>query len=169
MAVNKNWYLLTSKPNQDEKAEHNLLNQGYEVYRPLAKRLRKRRGKVVEIIESLFPRYIFICLDTVNDNWAPIRSTFGVANIVRFGMEPAKVPLQLILDLKFQEDDFSERAIDLDRFKQGESIIIEKGAFKGLQAVFDCYDNSQQRSFVLLEMMGKLAKLPVETISISRV
>ena len=169
MTVDKSWYLLQSKPNQDEKAELQLLNQEYEVYRPLAKRLRKYRGKIVEKIESLFPRYLFIRLNTVDDNWAPIRSTVGVSSIVRFGLEPAKVPDQLILDLRFQEGDFSKRAVDLDRFKEGESVLVEEGAFKGLKAVFDCYDNGQQRSFVLLEIMGRLTKLPVNTVNISRI
>lgn len=168
MTADKHWYLLQSKPNQDEKAEQQLLNQHYKVYRPRAKRLRKHRGKVVEKIESLFPRYLFVHLDTANDNWVSIRSTIGVSGIVRFGIKPAQVPDQLILDLMVQEDDFSERAIDLDRFKAGESVLVEEGAFKGLQAVFDCYDNGQQRSFVLLEMMGKLTRLPVNTTGISR-
>lgn len=168
MAVNKSWYLLASKPQQDEKAEQQLENQGYEVYRPLAKRLRKHRGKMIERVESLFPRYLFICLDTTADNWAPIRSTYGVSGIIRFGIEPAKIPTNIIDELKFCEGLFSEKSNDLDRFKQGESVVVEEGAFKGVQAIFDCYDSGEQCSFVLLELMGKLTKLPVNTINISR-
>lgn len=69
----RQWYLLTSKPFKDELAEIELGKQGYEVYRPLAQRLRKQRGKLVKKTESLFPRYLFIALNELTDNWAPIR------------------------------------------------------------------------------------------------
>ena len=162
----RNWYLLTSKPKQDEKAEKQLLNQGYKIYRPLARRLRKSRGKMVERIESLFPRYIFIHLDLVEDNWFPIRSTIGVSDFVRFGGEPAKVPSEIVTTLKLQEDEVANKAIDLDRFKRGEKIIVNYGAFKGLQAVFECYEDGEQRSVVLLQMLGKMTKLTVDTVAI---
>ena len=168
MDVAKSWYVLTSKPKQDEKAEYNLLNQGYEVYRPLAKRLRKYRGKMIEREESLFPRYLFISLDTVNDNWAPIRSTRGVSQIVRFGMEPAKISTELINDLKASEGILSEKATEMDRFKKGETVIIETGAFKGIKAIFDCYHDGQQCVNVLFELMGKMTKLPINVTDISK-
>ncbi len=167
MGGEKSWYLLTSKPKQDERAEQQLLNQGYDVYRPLAKRLRKQRGKMVTRVESLFPRYLFISLDIVNDNWAPIRSTYGVSGVVRFGMEPAKIPTSVVDDLKRAEGLLSEKAESLDRFKKGEQVLIEQGAFKGLQAIFDCYDSGEQCAFVLIEMMGTLTKLPISTVDIS--
>ena len=115
--TDRNWFLLTSKPHKDEVAEFQLRNQGYDVYRPLAKRLRTQRGKVITKVESLFPRYMFIHLDHgVNDNWAPIRSTTGISSFVRFGTEAARVPEALIMSLKQQEAMLGERAIDLDRF-----------------------------------------------------
>ena len=168
MDLTKNWYVLLSKPKQDEKAEFNLRNQGYEVYRPMAKRLRKYRGKMIEREESLFPRYLFVSLDTINDNWAPIRSTRGVSQIVRFGMEPAKIPAELINDLKVSEGILAEKAIEMDRFKKGEKIIIETGPYRGIQAIFECYQDGDQCVHVLFEMMGKMTKLPINVTNISK-
>ena len=34
-AAARHWYLLQCKPRQDERAEENLLRQGYHCYRPL--------------------------------------------------------------------------------------------------------------------------------------
>ena len=96
----RHWWLVITKPRQDELAENNLNNQGYETYRPLAKRLRKFRGKMKPRIESLFPGYIFIHLDELNDNWHPIRSTYGVNKLLTFGNKPAKVPSLIIETLK---------------------------------------------------------------------
>lgn len=155
----RNWFLLTSKPHKDEVAEFQLRNQGYEVYRPLAKRLRTQRGKVITKIESLFPRYLFIHLDDgVNDNWAPIRSTTGISSFVRFGTEAARVPDTLIATLKDQETLFGERAIDLDRYHSGDKVVITEGPFRGLEAIFQKYDG-EERVIVLLEILHKPTKL----------
>ncbi len=156
----KNWYLLSSKPHKDAQAEDQLLNQGYEVYRPLAQRLRKRRGKMIKLTESLFPRYMFIQLDTLEDNWTPIRSTYGVNQIVRFGDEPAKVPDQLIATLKQNESSLGEKAIDLDKFHTGDQVILTGGPFKGLSGAFLSYDG-EQRAMVLLEIMNSETKLAI--------
>lgn len=163
MSVNfeRNWFLLTSKPHKDELAEMHLRNQGYDVYRPLAKRLRRQRGKMITRIESLFPRYLFIHLDNgINDNWAPIRSTQGVNGFVRFGTDAAQVPDNLVDGLKAQEKLLGERAIDLDRYHKGDKVIIADGPFKGLQGIFERYDG-EERVMVLLEILHKQTTLAI--------
>lgn len=163
----KNWYLLSCKPQQDELAEQHLLNQHYEIYRPLAKRERKRGKKMIQRIESLFPRYIFIRLDQVDDNWAPIRSTRGVSGIVRFGLTPALVPDLIVQHLKCQEEALSNKAIDLDRFHAGDSVKIEVGPFKGLDAVFQSYDG-EERVILLLNILECQTKLTIAPADVSR-
>lgn len=174
MSVNadRSWFLLTSKPHKDELAHENLDRQGYEVYRPLAKRLHKQRGKMVTRIESLFPRYMFIHLDQgIHDNWQPIRSTLGVNTLVRFGREclPPPVPDALIIALKSQEDVLGERAIDLDRFHTGDKVIITEGPFRGLTAIFQQYDG-ENRAHILLQILqtkrpSKLAISPAQLLA----
>ncbi|MBD3646261.1 MAG: transcriptional activator RfaH, partial [Pseudomonadales bacterium] len=78
----KNWYVVQCKPNQDARAQENLNNQAFETFRPLARVRRRCRGQLKSAIESLFPRYLFIHLDEQEEDWGPIRSTRGVANLV---------------------------------------------------------------------------------------
>lgn len=156
----KNWYLLSSKPHKDAQAEEQLLNQGYDIYRPLAQRLRKRRGKMIKLTESLFPRYMFIQLDKLEDNWAPIRSTYGVSQIIRFGNEPTIVPADLIDALKQNEQSMGEKAVDLDKFHTGDQVILTEGPFKGLSGAFLSYDG-EERAMILLEIMHSQTKMVV--------
>lgn len=158
--IERQWYLLTSKPFKDELAEIELSKQGYEVYRPLAQRLRKQRGRLVKKTESLFPRYLFIALSELADNWAPIRSTKGVSQFVRFGLQTAIVPTELVLNLKQHEQSLSERAIDLDRFHQGDLVILTEGPFRGLNGIFMNYDG-EERAIILLEILHKQTKLAI--------
>lgn len=163
--IGKAWYVLMSKPRQDAYAEEQLNNQGYTTYRPLAMREKRFRGKLVKMTESLFSRYMFVELDAENDNWEPIRSTYGVSNFVRFGSLPLSVPESLIRSLQMRENQFQERAIDLDRFKQGDVVVIKSGPFEGLDAIFERY-SGEERAILLMNILNEQAKVAVSPIDI---
>jgi transcriptional antiterminator RfaH len=153
----KHWHLLMTKPREDVRAETHLLNQGYEIFRPLLKKHRIKGGKQVAAIEPMFPRYIFIRLDDVLSNWAKIRSTRGVAGLVRFTEMPAKVPEGLIGLLQAQCDAGS--IVDLTGkepqvFRQGDGVEITEGSFRGIQAIIK-EQKGEDRVVLLLNLMGQ--------------
>lgn len=156
----KQWYLIMAKPNQDERAEINLVRQGYEVYRPMARVPKTRRGKRVMMVESLFPRYQFIRLQRLVDNWAPIRSTYGVLTLVRFGLIPAVVPEELVKFLRENESDFEKNAISLNDFKKNDRVKIIDGPLQGCEAIFQNYDG-KERAILLLKFLGRTKKVAV--------
>jgi transcriptional antiterminator RfaH len=162
------WYLIMSKPNKDAYAEEQLVNQNYTVYRPLISKKKKVCGKIKEVKESLFPRYLFVSLKKGIDDWSSIRSTRGVLSIVRFGIDPAVVPDNLIQSLKQNETINAERAINLDRFKQGEAVIIEKDPFAGLEAIFQNY-KSEERVIVLLNILNNVVKVDLPSTEVAKV
>ena len=114
----KSWYLVYTKPRQEALAQANLERQDYGVYLPKVRQMRRRRGKQEAVVEPLFPRYLFIHLDTQSDNWGPIRSTFGVASLVRFGSEPAQVPDELVAHLNLAD-------YDLGGFSLGARTVVQ--------------------------------------------
>jgi transcriptional antiterminator RfaH len=158
----KHWYLLTAKPNQDQRAEQNLLNQGYTVYRPLARVPRVSKGMNQYRIESLFPRYLFIQLDPEQDNWSPIRSTYGVSGFVKFGMYPSVVPESLIQYVRKNEREFEHRAILIDEFRSNDPVLVTEGVFKGLEGLFKQFEG-EQRAIVLLHILGHQRPVEVPT------
>ena len=164
------WFLLTSKPHKDELAHAQLLNQGYEVYRPLAKRLKKRNGKMITTVESLFPRYLFIHLDNgITDNWSSVRYTYGISDFVRFGKQslPKPVPNHIIANLQDQEETLGERLIDLERFHKGDQVLIKDGPYKNLLAIFQQYEG-EQRVMLLLNLLHTETRLTTDSINIER-
>ncbi len=84
-AAERSWYLIYAKPRMEPVAEEHLTRQGYGVYLPRVRATHRLRGRYRERVDPLFPRYLFIHLDQCNDNWGPIRSTQGVAGMVRPG------------------------------------------------------------------------------------
>jgi transcriptional antiterminator RfaH len=160
-AAGKSWYLVYTKPRQEETAMTNLARQGYGVYLPRMKQMRRRQGRRMAVVEPLFPRYLFICLDTQTDNWGPIRSTLGVASLVRFGHEPAKVPDDLVAFLQKQEGEGGLHQWAEPTFAAGDQVWVADGPFQGYKGIL-LARTSRERVLVLLDILGKQvrAKLP---------
>ncbi|MFZ9646411.1 MAG: transcription/translation regulatory transformer protein RfaH, partial [Fluviibacter sp.] len=143
------WYLVQSKPRNEARALENLVRQGYETYLPLMEVERLQRGKLLKKMEPLFPRYLFLHLEEGNDNWGPIRSTLGVAGLVRFGQAYAVVSNEVMEAVRERTQDIRKTL-----FESGDNIRVVSGPLLGLEGVFEIADG-EQRSFVLLEFMQK--------------
>lgn len=161
----RRWYLIHSKPRQEGTAKENLERQGYRIYLPLLRTPRRRVGRRVIRIEPMFPRYLFIHLDTETDNWAPIRSTIGVSTLVRFGTTPTPVPDDLIETLRERDDSAGVQDIPMHEFNAGQKIRIEEGPFMGYEGIF-LAKSSQERVLVLLDIVGKSAKARVDVTAL---
>jgi len=148
MAEKGVWYLVQCKPRQDERAEEHLTRQGYECSRPVCRRERLVRGRRQELLESLFPGYLFISL-SANDSWAPLRSTRGVSRVVSFGGKPLPVSEGLVLQLQSRAEVafFSE-------FKTGQNVRIIEGQFSELDAIFMAMDGDD-RVMLLLNILSR--------------
>ncbi len=150
------WYVVQSKPGQAEKAAQELRNQGFEVFLPLVKVEKLKRGKRVEQEEPLFPGYLFIELSEVASNWRPIRSTRGVARVITFGNQPAVVPDDVVEQLR----DSLKLQAEMRTLEPNQPVRITEGPFANLNAVFTEYDG-EKRAFLLLELLGQWQRLSI--------
>ena len=159
------WYLLYSKSRQEQRAQQHLANQGFESFAPhiLVKKL--RAGKTVEINEPLFPRYIFLkCPKALN--LSTIRSTRGVAGLVRFGDTLARVPSALVHHL-LQQQIVLQQQTPTQPFQPGDTLEILNGPFASLNAVFQQADG-EQRSIILLNFLGQQLQLSFENKDLNK-
>ena len=144
------WYLIYSKPQRERLALENLERQGYPSYLPLIRNRRRRKGRFVSIIEPMFPRYLFVHLSDETDNWGPIRSTIGVANMVRFGMQAARVPDSLIEMLQGRDEE-GVQTLAPPELKPGDQVRIVEGVMAGYEAIFQAR-TSKERVVLLLQL-----------------
>jgi len=157
------WYLVQCKARQDERAEENLLRQGYVCYRPTHRCERLLRGQRQMLEESLFPGYLFIRIGQ-QDNWGPLRSTRGVIRIVSFGNQPLSVSDGVIEQL--QQHDHEPCTKEL--FSAGEKVRITEGPFSELEAIFQEMDRNE-RVVLLLNFLQREQKILMPLASISKV
>lgn len=165
----KSWYLVHTKPRKESLAEENLQRQGFEVYLPFITQQRRRRGRWIDVVEPLFPRYLFVHLELGLDNFAVIPYTKGVSSLVRFTDKPAVVPAEIIAALRQSEDtDSGLHRAAKSVFKPGDKVFIEQGPFAGMQAVF-LAEKGADRVIILLSMLGRENRVIVERDLLSTV
>jgi len=164
----KSWYLLQAKPRQENLAKLNLERQGYTVYLPLAPVRRKKRGK--QSIESapMFPLYLFIYLQEGTDDWGPIRSTIGIARLVRFGQIPARIPDKLISLLKDREDENGLQRLPIKSVEPGDKVRINTGPFEGYEAIVQA-TSSRSRIVLLMKIIESYIKVEIDQDSLETV
>jgi len=150
------WYAVHSRPKQEIRALENLQNQGFETWLPMITIEKLRRGRLAEVTEPLFSRYLFIRLDTEQTNWAPIRSTLGVSRLVSFGNRPAPIADNLIQALRQMPDRPPERLL-----QAGQAVRMIDGPLKGLEAVYQHADG-ELRAMVLVDLMSKQHSVMVD-------
>jgi transcriptional antiterminator RfaH len=154
MSGKRSWYLVYTKPRQENLAQENLARQGYETYLPRVYQTRRRNGRHVKTVEAFFPRYLFIHLDSETDNWAPIRSTIGVSKLVRFDNIPAVVPDQLIQALQSNDHEDGIQRLVQKNLMRGDKVTIIDGPLAGYQGIYQ-QQNSAERVAVLVDLVGK--------------
>lgn len=160
------WYLIHTKPRQEALALTNLSRQGFECYMPMLRLQTIRQRKTALVAEPMFPRYLFIRLDTSGSgqSWSPIRSTLGVNQLVRFGGQPAKVDGQLIDLIRSREQGTHAQPM----FSAGDNVTVADGPFVGLEAIYQNTD-AESRSMILLNILSKPMAMRIDTASLRRV
>lgn len=150
----KKWYLLYTKPRQEKLALQHLQNQAYEVYLPLVQVEKIRQGVRGLVEEALFPRYLFVQLDEAgSQSWAPIRSTVGVSQLVKFGHRFAEVSQDLVSWVQDQ----AKLVKFAPELNQGDVVTITEGPFRGMDAIFKTYDG-EKRAILLLNLLTKMTE-----------
>ena len=155
------WYVVATKPRQELVALENLERQGYRVQLPKVELRKRRRGKWQEVIEPLFPGYLFVALAAGVDDTAPIRSTAGCVGLVRFGGRQVPVPDEFIRPFLTTG---ARTSGEHEIVKSGEQIRLERGPFAGLLAVFDL-PKGEDRAQILLEILGKARQVTVSVVT----
>jgi transcriptional antiterminator RfaH len=150
------WYLVQTKPSNELVACSNLERQGYEIYYPRVVRAIRRGRQAFERIGPLFPRYVFLRLREGQQALGPVRSSLGVASVVRFGPAFAVVPDHVIVELKSRADSSSglHRLRGAPPVEAGAPMRVVTGPLTGLEGIFD-RQLGTERVVVLLNFLGR--------------
>jgi transcriptional antiterminator RfaH len=149
------WYVMYTKPRQEVVALENLQRQNYSVFFPQARLQKRKAGQgSAQVVEPLFPRYMFIHLQVGVSDFSKLRSTKGCVDLVKFGGKPSVVPQELVELIQSQVDcDSVLDLLTLNELEVGGLVRVAEGPFEGMLGKI-ASRRSDQRVIVLLNVLG---------------
>ncbi|MBI5026850.1 MAG: hypothetical protein HZC12_09060 [Nitrospirae bacterium] len=163
----KFWYVVYTKPRQEELVVENLKRvPEIEVVNPKLKKKKIIHGRLREIIEELFPCYVFTKFN-LKEHYRLIKYTRGVRRILGNDGVPFIVDDGIIEVIKSRtKDGFA--AIEPPEFKPGEQVLIKDGPLSGLTGIFEYETRASDRVMILLNAISYQAKLTIDKCLLSK-
>lgn len=151
----RRWFVARVKPRKELDTAERLGRATVKTYVPMAREF-ERRGKWLVPFEKgvLFPGYVFVIADSRDPDWTDaIQKTRGVIRIMcdRFG-RPIPIPYAEIRILRERDKTTTKKPVT-SKFKVGQKVRIQAGAFEGFSAVLDGVSGRRLR--VLLQIFGR--------------
>jgi transcriptional antiterminator RfaH len=162
------WFAVYTKPRQEKIAQENLQRQGFRCFLPMAVNPYQRRSRHAPRVEPLFPRYLFLNAITDQQSLGPVRSTTGVSNLVRFGMQLIDVPDLIILNIKNRCDP-ETGLVELKPVpvEVGDRVKVFDGPFAGIEGIFR-ERKGQNRALLLMSMLGTESTVEVDALLLQK-
>src|SRR4029077_10999822 len=129
--MQRDWYVVYSKPHKEEQAQFHLRMKNLDVFFPRLDlvRVAEKRKRII----PLFPNYLFVRIHLPSEfhyvSWSP-----GVKRIVSFGERP--IPLdERVVDFLRQQTDAEGVIKARSQLRPGQEVEIRGGPFDGLIAI----------------------------------
>ena len=152
------WHVVQTLPRSENKAALHLQRQGFVVYLPRYLKRRSHARKVDFVPSPLFPQYVFVAIDLLNQRWRSVNSTVGVARLICRGQFPVEVPHDVVLRLQRRQDALGFVHQHRDAFRPGDKVRVRDGAFSDFLGYFEGM-NDGERVAVLLDLLGRKVRV----------
>jgi transcriptional antiterminator NusG len=149
-------------------ASLNMEDYIFQIEVPTEDVLEVKAGKRQQVTRKVFPGYILVRMDLIDESWAAVRNTPGVTGFVGQGSRPSPLTLDevaRILAPKTEEEKKPELPKVID-YEVGESVTVMDGPFATLPATINEINPDAQKLKVLVSIFGR--ETPVE-LSFSQV
>lgn len=154
------WYVVRTKPCQEERAVNNLSAWGIRTLVPWLETRRIFGSK-----QPLFPSYVFALFDA-DGALHKVNLTRGVSYVVGFGGRPATVDDDIIASLRKRIGDSGVVRLEA-QFRAGDEVLIRSGPLKNFMGVFQKQMSGRERVRILLTSVGLNALVDVPVCDVA--
>ncbi|HOP85898.1 MAG TPA: transcriptional activator RfaH [Syntrophorhabdaceae bacterium] len=156
----KKWFVVNTKPKNEDRAAFNLLSGGIESLAPKLKLKKYKSDRFIYVIEPMFPGYIFAKFDPIEE-FRIVKYTRGVKTIVHFGERIVPIHEELIEFIKSKLEN-GIATIQKKPLAKGNKIVIKDGPFKGLTGIFEREIDGKERATILLDAVQFAARMEID-------
>ena len=159
------WYVVQSYSGMEQAAKRNLerriesMNMQDYIFRVLIPETiryeKKKNGELKEVVEKVYPGYIFVDMIVTDESWFVVRNTPMVTGFLGSsggGAKPVPLPNEEIIPIL--RECGVEIEINID-FKVGDSVNVVSGPFAGQVATVESIDIENQNVTVLVDFFGR--------------
>jgi transcriptional antiterminator RfaH len=147
------WYCIHTRPKHEDIVEKKLLNlPNIDIINPKIKVKKYVRYRLVEVVEHLFPCYIFSRFDKIN-YFHMIKYTRGVRKFVGASSGWPFIVDDNIVELIKSRMKNGHIHIEQRRILPGDSVKITEGPLKGLSGILLSETKASERVMVLLSTL----------------
>lgn len=161
------WYVVQTKPANEERVKGNLLNQEIETFLPLLGTYEYSHGNMVQRIKPLFSSYLFARLDLML-HYYRVKYTRGVSKILGSGDGPIPISEKVIETIKGRIGEDNLVKLE-DDFHEGDLVQVTSGPLKDLVGVFQKRMSARGRVKILLSLIGVDVPVQLSKWQIKRV
>lgn len=174
----KLWYVVNTYSGHESKVKENLemrtesMGMESNIFRviiPEQKEVEIKDGIKKEKIKKMFPGYVLVEMIMSDEAWYVVRNTPGVTGFIGSSGRGAK-PTALLpqeVDKILANENINKMEVNTD-VKQGDSITIIDGPFKGMFGKIEAVDLDNQKLTVLIDLFGQETPVEVELLQISK-
>jgi len=163
----KLWYVVQTKPGNEDRVQNNLHHQEIENFLPRLGTYEHRQGTMVHRIKPLFPNYLFAKFH-LGLHYYKVKWTRGVNRILGNGSGPIPISGHVISTIKEKAGENNLIRLE-DEWKEGDAIQVTSGPFKDLMGIFQKKISGQGRVRILLSLIGVDVPVQISKWQIKRV
>ena len=148
------WYVVSTKPNQENRATLNLRKQGFEVLLPMMQKKRRHARQIETVLRPLFPGYLFVEFDPDSTQWRSINGTFGVKALLTCKGRPQPIYSDFISSIRDLLNTEHVMTIPPEEYQPGQKVAVMDGPMQGhIATIVNADDHGRVR--IMLSMMGR--------------
>jgi transcriptional antiterminator NusG len=159
----RKWYAIQTYSGYEKAVERNLKQKAqsegvygvkiFDVLVPLAKNIKVKNGKKVEVEENFFPGYVLVDMIADEDSWFVVRNTPRVTGFVGAGTVPVALTQKEIDFILGKLKD--SKVVHQIKFNISDNVTIVDGPFKGMEGKVMEIDEEKGRMKVNVNMFGR--------------
>ena len=153
------WRVINVKPHHEQSVAQFLKEQGYELYLPTYRSVRKWHDRKVTLDLPLFPSYAFLRFNIAER--ARILATSGVRSILSFSREPAEVSEEEISTIRQLLASGLPVAPALVPLQIGRKIKITDGPLTGVEGILQKFKGVCEL-IVVAEILRRAVKVTID-------
>jgi len=152
----KKWYVIQTRPREEERAIFFLRDKNVEIYSPRMEICTMAGVKRVMLRKPLFPNYIFARFDVDKDLFR-ISWTKGVQKVLPESVRPNSLDEAVIASIKSLAD--KDGIVRKQSFKKNDRVRITRGLMKDIMGIFEDWVSDTGSVRVLLDLLNYQARL----------